>query len=376
MQRISLTLLAVGFCHVANAGGIPKIQFEQTVYDFGKISEGESVSGSFKFRNTGDGMLKVEQPSTSCGCTIAALKKDSLSPGETAELAFTLTLRGLKGALSKTIRLPSNDPQKPASVLTIKGESNPLYEISPLTIQVNIPRGATKGDLSANLRRTDGKPVQIRRIETSNPSIVAKVDPGSEVTETTARILVEVRGGDTPRRISDFVFVYADERTDVPVAKIFISGQVQGEFTVSPEKLFWSITDPSKPITELPEVLTTRRFTIRSSNGKNFELKNAQSSIKGVNVELNSIEDGKGYEVVARLADVPAQSLNGSITFDTSVASDPKVQIPLSIMVVQRNAATGPFHRRAVLVLDPAGLETRQHAATTTAPASPPDSNR
>ena len=127
MQRRLLLLLAGGFSNVAIADGIPKIQFDQTIYDFGKISEGESIRGSFKFKNAGDSVLKVEHPSTSCGCTIAALKTDTLPPGETAEVAFTLTLRGLKGALRKTIRLPSNDPQNPASVLTIKGEYTPRY---------------------------------------------------------------------------------------------------------------------------------------------------------------------------------------------------------------------------------------------------------
>ena len=337
--------MAVGFGNVAIADGIPKIQFDQTMYDFGKISEGESIRGSFKFKNAGDGVLKMGQLSTSCGCTIAALKKDSLAPGETAEVAFTMTLRGLKGALRKTIRMPSNDPQNPVSVLTIKGEYTPLYEISPLTLRADVPRGGTKGDLSAKVIRTDGKPVQIQRIETSNSSIIARVHPGDDATGTTARIQVEVRGGDTPRRFNEFISVYAGASTDTPVARIFVSGRVQSELTVSPEKLFWSITDPAKAITALPEVLVTRRLMIRSSSGKGFELTNPHSTIKGVNVELNPLENGKAYEVVARLVNVPTQSLNGSISFETSVASEPEIQIPVSIRVVQRNATTGPFPR-------------------------------
>ena len=83
---------------------------------------------------------------------------------------------------------------------------------------------------------------------------------------------------------------------------------------------------------------------------------------------------GGPTDVIARLVAVPTQSLDGSITFDTSVASDPKVQIPVSLKVVQRNAVRGPFPR--FRVLDPAGLEARQHAAAPVAPAPPPDSSR
>ena len=38
-------------CIVAQAEGMPKIQFDQTVYDFGKTSQVETVSSVFKFKN-------------------------------------------------------------------------------------------------------------------------------------------------------------------------------------------------------------------------------------------------------------------------------------------------------------------------------------
>jgi hypothetical protein len=70
-------------CVAAQAEGTPKIQFDQTVYDFGKTSQVETVSGVFKFKNIGDGILKLEPPKPSCGCTVAELKPDTLQPGET-----------------------------------------------------------------------------------------------------------------------------------------------------------------------------------------------------------------------------------------------------------------------------------------------------
>jgi len=76
-------------CVAAQAEGTPKIQFDQTVYDFGKTSQVETVSGVFKFKNIGDGILKLEPPKPSCGCTVAELKPDTLQPGETGELPFT-----------------------------------------------------------------------------------------------------------------------------------------------------------------------------------------------------------------------------------------------------------------------------------------------
>ena len=56
-------------CVAAQAEGTPKIQFDQLVYDFGKTSQVATVSGVFKFKNIGDGILKLEPPKPSCGCT-------------------------------------------------------------------------------------------------------------------------------------------------------------------------------------------------------------------------------------------------------------------------------------------------------------------
>src|SRR5271166_1173847 len=97
-------------CVAAQAQGAPKIQFDQTLYDFGKTSQVATVSGVFKFRNDGDGVLTVEPPKPSCGCTVAGLKPDTLPPGGTGELSFTLNLGLYRATLEKHIAVRSNDP--------------------------------------------------------------------------------------------------------------------------------------------------------------------------------------------------------------------------------------------------------------------------
>ena len=63
-------------CVAAQAEGMPQIQFAQTLHDFGKTSH-TTVSGVFKFKNVGNGILRVEPPKPSCGCTVAELKLDA-----------------------------------------------------------------------------------------------------------------------------------------------------------------------------------------------------------------------------------------------------------------------------------------------------------
>ena len=160
MKKRSI-LLAGAFCLGASclsalAESAPKIQFDRLVYDFGKTSEVQSVTGVFKFKNAGDARLKVEPPAPSCGCTVAELKTNTLPPGATGELSFTLNLGLSRAALEKHIAVRSNDPQTPEVSLTIKVDYTPLYDLNPMTLAPNLAFGANETTQFTTLARTDG----------------------------------------------------------------------------------------------------------------------------------------------------------------------------------------------------------------------------
>src|SRR6185436_1226515 len=296
-------------CLAALAEGAPKIQFEQTVYDFGTTSGVATVSGVFKFKNTGDSILKVEPPKPSCGCTIAELKTDTLKPGETGELPFTLNLGLVKAQFEKHIAVKANDPQTPEVTLSIKADYTPLYDINPMTVTANIAFGTNDAAQFTTLTRTDGKPLGKVSFVTSKPWITAKVEPGTKPEESTARIRVAVQREGAPRRFSEFVQVYTAGQSNTPVSSIFVFGQIMGEVALNPEALYWSISDALKTTSGRAEAQVLRRVTIRSAEGKAIEVKNPQSTINGLKVELVPKEAGKVYELIARLEEVPANTV-------------------------------------------------------------------
>ena len=325
-------------CVAAQAEGTPKIQFDQTVYDFGKTSQVETVSGVFKFKNIGDGILKLEPPKPSCGCTVAELKPDTLQPGETGELPFTLHLGQVKAQLDKRITVKSNDPQTPEVSLTIKVDYTPLYDINPITLAPQLAFGVNDTDQFTTITRTDGKPLRIVRLDASKPWITAKVEPEAKADDATARIRITIQRDGPPRRFNEFVQVYAAEQTNTPVFGIYLYGQIMGEVSLSPEALYWSVpntTNTTNAPAERPEALVLRRVTIRSAAGNAIELKNPQSSIKGIKVELVPKEAGKVYELVARLDEVPATTVSGIVSFETSVAAQPRIEVPVIVNVFQ-----------------------------------------
>lgn len=87
---------------------MPKIQFEKTRYDFGKVIEGEIVSYNFKFTNTGNADLIITKVSTSCGCTASDYPIDPVKPGETAEIEAKFNSENRTGFQNKRITVLTN----------------------------------------------------------------------------------------------------------------------------------------------------------------------------------------------------------------------------------------------------------------------------
>ena len=92
---------------------LPKIVFETNVkdVDFGKLTEGDTVQRDFKFKNTGEFPLIINNVGTSCGCTVPQWPRDPIGPGETSSILVKFNSRGKSGLQAKTVSIYANtDP--------------------------------------------------------------------------------------------------------------------------------------------------------------------------------------------------------------------------------------------------------------------------
>jgi len=102
-----------------NTGDLPVIAFEETTHDFGKIIQGEKVSYTFKFENTGESDLLISRVSTSCGCTVGDYPKEPIEPGESGKIEVTFNSHGKKGFQNKSVTVLANTEPN-ATTLFIK----------------------------------------------------------------------------------------------------------------------------------------------------------------------------------------------------------------------------------------------------------------
>lgn len=100
---------------------LPIIKFEEEVYDFGKISQGEKVKHAFKFRNIGKSDLIITSARGSCGCTVPDWPKNPIPAGEEGVVNVEFDSEGKSGVQHKQVTVVANT-QPNTTVFAVKGE--------------------------------------------------------------------------------------------------------------------------------------------------------------------------------------------------------------------------------------------------------------
>lgn len=89
-------------------GPLPSFEWTNTEHDFGTINEGESVTYSYKFKNTGEAPLIIESVKPSCGCTAPNWTKTPVPVGGEGEVMVKFDSKGKKNAQNKTVTVNAN----------------------------------------------------------------------------------------------------------------------------------------------------------------------------------------------------------------------------------------------------------------------------
>ena len=102
-----------------NVGGIAKIKFDTTYHDYGNLIQGEQASFTFKFKNTGNADLIINDAYSTCGCTIPNYSKEPIAPGSNGKIEVIFDSAGKRGLQYKSVILKLNTKIKEKN-LTIK----------------------------------------------------------------------------------------------------------------------------------------------------------------------------------------------------------------------------------------------------------------
>lgn len=84
------------------------VQLIDSVFNFGKITEGERVTFNFRFKNSGKKPLVISNTSASCGCTVPEKPEKPILPGEEGHIKVVFNSTGKVGHNQKNITVTAN----------------------------------------------------------------------------------------------------------------------------------------------------------------------------------------------------------------------------------------------------------------------------
>lgn len=128
---------------VLNVTGVPHISISPTAADFGALYIGLSVAETLTVANTGTDDLVVS--SITCDNPEFTADSSTLTIPPITSRKLVVTFRpGLAGLRTGTLTLLSNDPLRPASVVSLRGEGRvpPDIAVSPDSLDANLFTGS------------------------------------------------------------------------------------------------------------------------------------------------------------------------------------------------------------------------------------------
>jgi len=179
---------------------------EQTFH--AKASE-KQVVAKYRFTNTGNAPVKIENVKTSCGCTTAGLKKTEYAPGESGVIEAKFAFGGRTGKQEKGIAVSIAGEPLPTILRLLVDIEEPV-KLQPQFVIWKV--GDKPNAQIIRLTVADDVPAKVLSVESDNPLIKAELTPS----QNGKSYEVQVTPSDTVRPAAATLIIRTDYPTDNP----------------------------------------------------------------------------------------------------------------------------------------------------------------
>jgi hypothetical protein len=181
--------------------------------------------------------------------------------------------------------------------------------------------------------RRDGRPLGVDRITASQEWISAALDSSASPLDSSGQINITVhRPYGPPAPISATIQLWSGQSPHA-LQSLPVTGEILGEISANPRSLYWVIPDFGKDKAAYPEEALTRKIELKSVLGHEVELKNVTSTVKGLSTKVVPKVPGKAFDLILKFDQLPTEFSNGKVTIETSLASLPKIEVPMTVAV-------------------------------------------
>jgi hypothetical protein len=158
-----------------------QLTWENPEQTFNSKPQDGSVVAKYRFTNTGNQPLKIQNVKTSCGCTTAALTKTDYAPGESGEIEAKFVFSGRTGRQEKAIAVTTSAAPQQPTMLRLVVNIEQSVKIQPEVVFWRV--GDQPEPKTIHVAVADDSPAKIVSVTSDNPSVevqTTEVKPGKE----------------------------------------------------------------------------------------------------------------------------------------------------------------------------------------------------
>jgi len=280
----------------------PKITVEKPVLDLGEIGTDTKNKGKFEFVNTGKAPLKILQVFSCCGVTTSGVEKgQEYAPGDGGALEFEyVTGASALPAVTRELRMQTNDPDKPIVSFTIKAVIVRRVESGPKRLRLFLRR-ENAGCENVTIRSLDGKPFSIVSFRSTANALSGEFDPNTRATEFSVKLHADMEK--LARNVRGVISI---DLTHPECGNIRVPFDVLPEFTVNPAYIMvWDLKSGQT---------LERDIQILGNYQSDFEIESV-SSQKGMVTLLDKKKVDNRYELRIQIK-TPERTDNAAMTTD------------------------------------------------------------
>lgn len=233
--------------------------FSETTQKVGNIKEGETVSHTFRFKNTTRHEIRIIGAQTSCTCTTTKVVTPVVAPGQTGEIQATFNPKTTAGPFHGSILVFFDKPEESEIQLRVTGRvepSNIVLEPSVLDLRASDSNTSMTGTIEIH-HRSDAK-WKINSVHCPNQMLKCELSEVSRKSGTTYRLDVTA-AGNWSRTHSDQILLYTSDPKNMIITLPVRMTASSGTFLIPGWVVFGTAEQRDDP--------QARQVTIKHSSG-------------------------------------------------------------------------------------------------------------
>jgi len=300
----------------------PRIQFSETVFNFGKVQATNALIHAFIVTNTGNAMLEITAVQPGCGCTTAGAWDRQIEPGKTGKIPIQFNPANFYGTVSKGVTVTCNDPAQATHYLQIQATIWRPVEVQPQYVHFMSVEGEETNETKVvRIINNQEEAITLEAPRPSTPAFKAEVK--------------EVR----PGKEWELLITHLGPVSNAPPqGNITINTSIAGSQPLSVN----TFAMPQPAVVVLPQTIQlpvgaaaagTYQYplTIRNNGRALIKVSDPSVSVEGPTAQVQEMEPGKSFKVQLNIPQgfqaKPGQTME--LSLKTTHPKYPVLKVPI-----------------------------------------------